>query len=906
LDSTCLANGAFLEAVTALAFTQRDKARQRVDFAHLGPEELGGVYESLLELQPQIDLDTATFTLEVAPGHERKATGSYYTPTPLVSELLDSALEPVLDEAIAQPDPEAALLAVTVLDPACGSGHFLIATAERIARRLASLRTGEPAPAPSAIGHALRDVVSHCVYGIDANPMAVELAKVNLWLAAMEPGMPLSFVDHHLAHGNALLGTTPDLVALPIPDDAYKPLTGDDKSIADRWRKANAKDAKESRAGVSRLALGSPIDALITSLADRSRSIDDMPDQTPEAVDAKAAAYAELSDSADLIRARLAADAWCASFFLAKTPGACQVTSSTVASLAEGTVPDPAVLDAINEVRDRHRFLHWHLAFPGVFQRDRGFSVVIGNPPWDKVKLSEKEFFAARYPEIANAAGSRRKALIARLQTDDPPLWTDYQTALRTAEAESKFLRTSGRYPLCGRGDVNTYAVFAEAMRDALAPKGRLGVVLPTGIATDDTTKEFFADCVAGRRLVSLFDFENAVGLFPGVGHGRFKFCLLTLTGSAGDAETATFAFFAHRTSDLADPTRRFSLTPQDLELLNPNTRTAPIFRSRADAELTKKIYHRVPVLIRDSDGEAGNHWGIEYQRMFDMSNDSDLFRTGTELAGSGAELTGNTWRKGSDTWLPLYEAKMAHHFTHRWGNYSMQREGSADTQLPDIPDSLLADPTYTIQPRYWIEESEVVQRLKRPNMWLFGLRKTCRATDVRTSIPAVLPVVAVGDKFPLLNPQRSPGALLAIMSSFVFDYCVRQKIGGADLSFFVIEQLPVLAPPQLDQPTPWSGTVSAAKWMDSRVLELTYTAVDMAGFAADLGYNGAPFRWDPERRRQLRAELDAACFHLYGLERPEVEYVMETFPIVRRKDEATHGEYLTKRLILEQYDELT
>ncbi len=904
LDSACLSNAALLEALAALAFTQRDKARQRVDFAHLGPEELGSVYESLLELQPQIDLDTSNFTLVVAAGHERKTTGSYYTPTPLVSELLDSALEPVLDEAVSQPDAESSLLSVTVLDPACGSGHFLIAAAERIARRLASVRTGERAPAPSAIGHALRDVVSHCLYGIDANAMAIELAKVNLWLAAMEPGKPLSFLDHHLAHGNALLGTTPSLVAQPIPDDAYRPLTGDDKATADTWRKVNARETKEKRAGVSQLALGSPIEQLVTSLAELFGVIEEMPDDTPEAVGAKAAAYASVSDSADLIRARLAADAWCAPFFLTKGPGTCRITSSTVAALAEGTVPDPAVLDAVREVQDRHGLLHWHLAFPGVFQRAGGFSVVIGNPPWEKVKLSEKEYFSGRYPEIANATGAKRKELIARLQAEDPALWDDYRSALRSAEAESVFLRTSGRYPLCGRGDVNTYAVFAETMRDGLAPAGRLGVVLPTGIATDDTTKAFFADCISNRRLVSLFDFENSAPVFTDV-HRSFKFCLLTLTGPAGGASESGFVFFAHRTSDLTDDERRFALTPEDLELLNPNTRTAPVFRSRTDAELTKAIYRRVPVLLRDGHPD-GNPWGIEFSTMFHMTNDSHLFRTAPELDNAGAELDGNVWHKGAEIWLPLYEAKMCGFFDHRAADVVENEQVILRKGQPDaLSDSDHANPSRLAQPRYWVTDEDLPEAVRKRS-WVIAYRNVTAPTNERSMIPTAIPVCGVGHSLPLIQ-STSPSApfLTAILSSYSFDYIVRQKLGGTNLTFFIAKQLPVPAPSVFDEPAPWSPGETVAAWMRPRLLELTYTAVDMAGFAADLGYGGPPFTWDPVGRTRIRAELDAACFHLYGLSRAEVEDVMETFPIVRRKDEAAHGEFLTKRLILERYDDM-
>ena len=621
LDSACLSNAALIEAITALAFTQRERARQRVDFAHLGPEELGGVYESLLELQPQIDLDAETFTLVMAPGHERKTTGSYYTPTPLVSELLDSALEPVLDGAVAQPDPEAALLAVTVLDPACGSGHFLIAAAERIARRLASVRTGEPAPAPTVIGHALRDVVSHCIYGIDANSMAIELAKVNLWLAAMEPGKPLSFLDHHLAQGNALIGATPELVAQPIPDEAYKALTGDDKATASSWRKLNAEESKRIGSGQTQLALGSPIETLVKALSLQSEAIDRMPGDTPEQVIAKAAAYASFAASEEMTRARLAADSWCAAFFLAKRPGAIAVTSSTVAMLAQGAVPHPEVLEVVEDAKNRHGFLHWHLAFPDVFVHFGGFSVVIGNPPWDQVQYDPREVFAFSHPDIAEAPTmAKRNRLIERLADDDPVAFRRHRESVHDVESFQQFVHGSGRFPLTSFGRLNTAPLFVETMRENVALDGRVGVVAPTGIATDSFNQYFFADCVSKHRLISLRSFENEALIFPGV-HHAFRFCLLTLAGPDAAVEEPQFSFFLRHVSDLRDPERSFVLRAPDFELLNPNTRTAPVFRSNTDAELTKKIYQRVPVLLREND-EDGNPWGIEFQLMFMMNTD--------------------------------------------------------------------------------------------------------------------------------------------------------------------------------------------------------------------------------------------------------------------------------------------
>lgn len=906
LDASNVADTDLLAAVRVITMRVDREARllRPIDYRNLGSDELGSIYEGLLELHPVVNLEPADFSLETFAGSERKSTGSYYTPDSLIAALLDSALTPLLDRASRSDHPDEALLDLRVLDPAAGSGHFLVAAGRRIAHRLASVRTGEAEPAPETVRHALRDVVGRCLYGIDVNPMALELAKISLWLEAIEPGRPLSFLDHHLVLGNALLGATPAMLARPIPDEAFKALSDDDKTVATAWRKSNTAVFKSSKGGLSLLAIGTPVEDLVPDLARQFHIVETMSDATLEQVEAKRRAYDALAASAEMSRARLSADAWCSVFFVPKRSGVPRITTSTVTTLSEG-VGDPETLNVVADAHEHHHLLHWHLAFPEVFERG-GFSLVVGNPPWEKVKLSEKEFFAARRPEIAEAAGARRKAMIARLEDEDPALWTAFREALRDAEAESLFLRTSGRFPLCGRGDINTYAVFAEVMRDALAPDGRLGVIVPTGIATDDTTKEFFGDCVSEHRLVSLFDFENGAPLFPGV-HRSFKFCLLTLTGPAGGAEEAEFLFFARDPRELADLDRRFTLTPEDLALLNPNTKTAPVFRSRRDAELTTKIYRRVPVLVREDDPD-GNPWGIEFSRMFDMTNDSGLFRTASELEALGAQLEGNVWRRGTEAWLPLYEAKMTHHFNHRWGDFAMQRDGSSDTQLPDISEAQLANPEYVVQPRYWVAESEVAEKLTERTGWLLGLRKVCRSTDERTVIASAVPEFGAGDSEQIIHSDQSAvlrASLIAVLSSFVVDYVARQKLGGSNLNFFVAKQLPVLPPSAFEAPAPWSPTESVADWMRPRVLELMYTAADMSGFADDLGYSGQPFEWEPERRRQLRADLDAACFHLYGLERDEVAHIMDRFPIVRRKDEAAFGEYRTKRMILEQYDAL-
>ncbi|MHB1250999.1 MAG: Eco57I restriction-modification methylase domain-containing protein [Acidimicrobiales bacterium] len=912
-----LSNRSLFAAIRQLSYTTdgRGGALRPIDYANLGAEELGGIYEGLLEFVPRWDSTTKSFTLANLAGNERRTSGAYYTPSSLIDCLLDSALDPLLDRAVSEADPQRTLLAITVCDPACGSGHFLVAAARRIAARLAAVRAGGDEPNTLDSQTAMHDVVAHCIYGVDASPMAAELAKMSLWLEALQPGRPLSHLDGHIKVGNSLLGATPSLLAGGIPDEAFTAIEGDDRRLVANLKKRNQRE----RAGQGGLFAHFGLRVDTSGITQEASAIDALPTLSLADVHLAAQRQRQLDASPELRHARFMADAWCAAFLVPKQPQRPEITEALLRQWeAQGPVEvadGDRARTAVEEVAASYRLFHWHLEFPQIFTPDEelpgpgwkgGFTCVIGNPPWEKVKLSEKEFFASKDPEIASLPGAKRKDRIGRLKAEDPSLWEEFRAALRIAEAESAFLRKSGRYPLCGRGDVNTYSVFAEAMLDMLALTGRLGAIVPTGIATDDTTKDFFANCVDHGQLVSLFDFRNR-GFFPDVaGAQGNRFCLLTLAGRNYPAVEAEFLFFGLSLSELANRERRFTLTPEDLALINPNTHTAPVFRSNHDAELTKKIYRRVPVLVREGDSD-GNPWGIEYQRMFEMSTDSGHFTTESELTALGAEIGGNRWKKDSEAWLPLYEAKMVHHFNHRFGDYALAHlTGKEVRQLPTPDESRLSNFEYRVHPRYWVEESQVLRQLPYPAGWLLGFRDIASALDERTMIAAALPCVGVGHNLPILWTTASPtltSGLLAIFNSFVFDYCVRQKVGGTHMTLFVLKQFAVLPPTMLEQSAPWKSNERIADWLESRVLELTYTAFDMAGFATALDYDGPPFRWDPERRRQLRAEIDAACLHLYGLDRNDAAYIMDTFLITRRKDVATYGEYLTKRLVLEAYD---
>jgi hypothetical protein len=888
LDGAQLANEHLLDAVRALAFIEERGTRRAVDYKNLGSEELGSVYESLLELHPELNVDVPTFELRVAAGHERKTSGSYYTPTSLIGALLDSALDPLLDEAVKTEEPEQAILDLKLCDPACGSGHFLVAAAHRIARRLAAVRTGEVEPSPEEIRRALRDVVSRCLYGVDVNPMAVELCKVALWMEALEPGRPLSFIDSHIKCGNSLLGTTPELIVAGIPDDAFKLIEGDQREVVSSLKRRN----KHERQG--QLTLDDEIAALEAELTTEAAEFEAASDDSIASLHTKERRYRDLVSSDAYRQARLLADAWCAAFVQPKKEDAlAAITSGVLHRLAldPNRVPAP-IRTEVNRLARENRFFHWHIEFAAVFDSERdGFDAVVGNPPWERVKLQEKEFFAD-HPTISAARNAaERKRLIAELAASDPPLDAAWRAALRRADGESHVIRNSGRYPLCGRGDVNTYSIFAELMRSLIGLTGRVGCIVPLGIATDDTTKYFFSDLVRGRSLVSLFGFENEEFIFPAVHHST-KFALLTATGRARPAAAAEFVFFARQVTALTDAERRFTLSADDFALLNPNTGTCPIFRTARDAELTKAIYRRLPVLLRESEPD-GNPWGVSFKAMFHMANDSGLFHP-SFAAGR----------------VPLYEGKMVHLFDHRFGTYEGQTASqAAQGKLPEFTDEQHADPDLFVVPRDWVDEREVDARVgdRWGRRWLLGWRDIARNTDARTVIAGAIPRTAVGDTFLLALPSADEplAMLVANLSSFVLDYAARQKVGGTHLKYHVFQQLPILDPGRCVGTCAWAALVRLTDWVGHRVLELTYTAWDMEPFARDHGWVGPPFRWNRERRFLLRCELDAAFFHLYGLEREDVAYVMETFPVVRRRDEQAHGEYRTKRTILRIYDAL-
>ena len=898
LDTAELSNAALLQAVRAIGwfYDEQSQSRTRINYAAMNTEEFGSVYESLLELHPQITPQGGglRFALGGVAGSERKTSGSYYTPEELVRLLIHSALLPVLRERLSQAttlkEKEAALLAMRVLDPACGSGHFLLAAARRLALELARLRAGDDEPNEELRRHCLREVVARCLYGVDKNPMAVELCKVALWIEAIEPGKPLGFLDAHIQCGDALVGVfDQEVLNQGIPDGAYKPLTGDDKAICTSLKKQNQTFTVKGQGDLfTQASMGQPLPS--------ATSFEGIEEDDLQGVQRKEQAYQawrhELSIQQELMRA----DAYTAAFFLPKQESKKHLVplSQHLEALKNGSTLSPAMAGAVAKAAQDFRFLHWHLAFPEVMKAG-GFDCVLGNPPWERIKLQEKEFFAARSEAIATAANkAARERLIQALRAEDASeadraLVQEFELAKREAEGSGEFIRCSGRFALTAVGDLNTYALFAEHFLKLIGPGGRAGLIVPTGIATDNSTKAYFDAISSGNRLVSLYDFENRTGLFPAV-DSRMKFALLTLSDKADKID---FVFFAKAVSQLADQRRHFTLSADEISLLNPNTRTCPTFRSQMDAELTKQIYGRVPILLDESSPHEVNPWEAWiHSRLFHMAEDSHLFE-----------------EEPSDGLRSLYEAKLIHHYDHRWATFT------ADGSSRDASPSEKQDPKFEVNTRYWVAQSEVESRIKAQGWdrrWLIGWRDICRTTDERTVIFSVMPASAIGHTIPLLFSRATPhllACLLGSLTSLTLDFCARNKIGGTHLTSTYLKQFPILQPSAFD--------ATAIEFIHPRVLELTYTSHALQPWAQDLGYDGPPFSFDPERRAQLRAELDAFYAHLYGLNRDELRYILdpadllgpdypsETFRVLKNNEVRMFGEYRTQRLVLQAWDRL-
>ena len=940
-------------------------ARRFVNYRDMSVQQLGSIYERLLEREP---IPTADGSIEIRlDSYARKDSGSFYTPQELVDLIVDQTLKPLAEErlrafetgarelaadrrpraermaVLARLDPAAAVLRLKVLDPAMGSGHFLVSAVDFLSDYIAELIEHVPAvpewldggayesPLVSRIAEIRRRILNRaqegnwiidaaqltdqaiirrlvlkrCIYGVDKNPLTVELAKGSLWLHSFTAGAPLSFLDHHLRCGDSLIGLR--------VRDAIRELD----RLGGLFAGSAMAGAEVAAEGMERIEEMSDADVVeVHESASVFRDVEETTADLRGLLDCLCGLQWRTAGMNSTARSRFETPL---SATLSQQPtDAYRILARGPESVSDGA-PDPggnwaSLRERWQEARTiarREQFLHWEAAFPGVWRQwqhrrpEGGFDAVIGNPPWDRIKLQEVEWFATRAPEIARAAtAAARRTAIRGLRRRGEPLAADFDAAKECADHLARVVRTSGSFPLLGGGDINLYSLFVERAMSLVKAGGLVGLLTPSGIYADKTAARFFKSLSTSGRIGGLFDFENRKVFFKDV-HASFKFCALIFGGEERRFEQTKCAFFLHDTRSVDDPQRCFPLAPDDFARVNPNTGTAPVFRTRRDAAITRRIYERHPVLVDRSGAEERRAWPVRYHTIFHMTNDSGLFRTAAQLDADGFyRVAGNRWKKGATLCLPLYEGKMVQAFDHRAASVivnpdNLNRPAQPQEATPDQH----AEFSWLPDPQFWIRSDA---RLKWPAElgWAVAFKDVTAPTNVRTMIASLVPRAGFGNTLPLLLPlpdktniYRERSWLLAgCLNSFAFDFVARQKVQGQHLNWFVVEQLPVIAPGDYDRRF---GATTARELVRGHLLRLTYTARDMTPFARDLGYAGPSFSWDPEVRRHLRARLDALYFHLYGLSREDAAYVLDTFPIVRRQDEAAFGRYRTRDLIL-------
>ena len=973
-----VSNHDVLTAFSALnEFTDERQQRVKINYSSLDVEEFGSVYEGILEMRPfvQPGVSAADWQFGFVGGLDRQSTSSYYTRPDLVQNLIKTTLEPVIKEKISHlsttEEKVKALLNMKVCDAASGSGHIVLAMARTIAWYICTLRTGEDNPASLDYRQALREVISRCVYAVDYNPDAVELCKVVLWIEGYCAGKPLSFLDHHIRCGNSVLGVSAlQMLIDGVPDKA---LTAEDKDTLKALKKMNQEAIKavngdsgnEQLLGLENSFGVENITTAQIGLADKIRFINHLPEDTLEEEIIKQERWKELMDSARVDCLRRACDIYTYAFYNTvkheeiikekeDVNGKWQLepevpyTKTVIRALQEIDAmeclekgkPLPTYYlqlsaDFKTEVKrmaDEQRFFHWCVEFPEVFAANKGFDVMCGNPPWDKLQMEEEKWFAGKNNDIVKAANQAdRKKKISQLEAEDPILYQEFQKACNAIASQSNFVKNSGRFPLTAVGKLELSSLFAELCLSFT--KEAWGLVLPTGIAVNDSNKYFFSKLIDENRLISLYDFENREKLFDI--DSRFKFCLITAGKAQAEPRTVSGGFYLTRIDHLLDPRRIYTLRTDDFARFNPNTKLCPIFRTAKDANLTAKIYRKAPILINDETKE--NIWGIRFMMMFNMASASSVFRTRKQLDELGGQLQRDSYIVENDVYVPLYEGKMFWLYNHHYASFPNEYEvEKRPSSINSTPYSILADSCSSIAPWYWVNKSLVDSRLidcdkegnvrwKWEHSYYIAFRDVTNATNERTCVATLMPSsVAAGHKAPLVFTSRSliPSACFAAMlSSLVFDYIARQKVGGSSMALFIMKQQPVLTPDQIPSSMQWQ--------IVKRVAELCYFNHDMDGWASELWEemseeqrselpqlgNQQPWIYNPERRAILQAELDAIFAHLYGLNTEDLRYILdpedvcgkgcinETFRVLKDNELRQYGEYRTKRLVLEAWN---
>ena len=807
-----------------------------------------------------------------------------------------------------------------------GSGHFLITAIDWLTVRLAALvnREWDEAPGyvsplrarlwelqeqhPALADHTLleRMVLKRCIYGVDKNPMAVELAKVALWLHTFTGELPLPYLDHRIIAGDSLLGIRGE----------------DSRRYLSEWGRYPLGDSFErncAEAAVAARAADEVLDLTISQI-DESRTHRDDARLRNRRHRTPLNLVAGLRWLSAGMKKRERAEFHAPLLEILSGHSGRAIAVLFNGENEEGLTPTtPAyreIRDRANEIAARERILHWEIEFPHVMTGDNpGFDAIISNPPWDRIKLQEVEWWAARDEAVAKArTAADRKRIVARRRAENDPIVAEFDAAAAQAAQLSTLIRKGGDYPLLGKGDINLYSLFVErslfagqaqrhrrpphALRHLRRPHRRrllplhlhhrpprrhLRLRKPPLIKRRSAYREVVRRCPPAVQVLRSDRRRRAKRQFV----------------------DARCGFYLHGQADLEDDDRVFPLAPEDFARINPNTGTAPILRTRRDAQIVSRIYRNHPVLVDRSDGEERKLWPVRYHRMFDMANDSELFETAKRWRARRLPRRAQPLQARRRPMGCRLPGRMVHHYDHRFATPSDITRRACTIRTYGDPTDFRdnANPSWTQALQYWVPTKSIAETC--PEHMLAGIprHRTARPTSaVHDRNDRAQSRVREHSVF-LLLPESGARARDGMRCRKLQQYRTRLRAKAEDpgrkSDWYIVEQLPMIAPDDFDRPF---GDTTARELVKDHVLRLCYTAWDLQPFARDLGYEGDPFIWNPAERRQLRARLDALFFHLYGLDEDDTAYILDQFPVLEKNERREHDRYLTKELVLGHY----
>jgi hypothetical protein len=913
----------YYKGINDLHWTQSRKAAEEIAERAKTSDEWQWVFDPLIE--DTVDAGQRYVAYEMGT---RKRGGIFYTPPQLTSFLVEQALKPQVYE---NPDDEQGIrsaqhiLSLTVCDPAMGSGAFLVQSVRYLADRLLEAWDAAqtqhddeklvmpyaqiegqakenygiiPTDRAEALAWARRLVAERCIYGVDLNRLAVELAKLSIWLVTLSKDKPFTFLDHRLRHGNSLIGASffkettvewkgrdrnsGEKITLEkqvrqlefIPDEALKPYKDADKDYKKDAR-SRIKGNQQAQVAIARgqmglfgdLSVEEALNRLIQQKADLEQ-----PTQRADEYDSKAQLLRDVLGQGDYPVLKEIADLWSAVWFwdrdieragMPPTSGEYQDTVQTIlgtaktnlfgeTSLATDARRIAQIRQVAYDVATRETFFHWELEYPQVFTRhNAGFDAMVGNPPWETIEPNSQEFFEVFDPNFREYGKQKAINVMSSLVDENQDIAREWQLYNNSVASQAVYANSAVNYQYQGRGKAYTYKLFLELIHTNLCRGGIVGIMLPSGVYADYGSQELREMLFSFGSIKYLLAFSNERFFFPGV-HHSFKFTMLVaLIGERGSGFASAFRFNP-RVAIAPDELHEFLddaenliyMKVDSLKRFSPDSLSIMEFQNQLDYDITDRIYGDNYLL-----GSEEAIWRPYLSQEYNMTSDSDMF--------SEVEQE-----------IILYEGKMISQF----------------------------DPFYS-KPRYWVFNQLLNRKKSNSKVTRLSFRAIARSTDERTLIGCFIPQNCVGSNSLLVETEslekNTSCFLLTIMNSFVLDYVIRQKV-QVNVSLFHLYQLPV---PRLQAGNPYFDAFAPRA---ARLTCTTHHFADLWHEVMGEAWDESKGATDEDERQQLRNEIDALVAHLYGLSREDFAHILGTFPLVFKDDAEGHAK---KARLLDEYD---